>query len=305
MCIIIYAPKGNIPKKHLHNSLDHNRDGWGVMWPEDGQLNIVVGLSKPLFFKEWKRIVRIPGPKVFHARIGTHGSNSIDNCHPFRIGGDHDQLGMAHNGIIRQQCTTGSDKSDTRHFIENVIEKLPAGFQKQNVYHVLLADYIGYSNKLVFMDGEGDVNIFNEHQGDWDGDNWYSNRFYKDFGSGTSCGFKHCATTDTYYGKSTGSYKHQPSVPATIASSVPDCVLAGKPEEKKPESDSDLINTPIGVMSVIAYKEQKARRERVIRLLKERQAALREAHVRGDTTGASAIAAGAADLTEAYSCDLL
>jgi hypothetical protein len=176
MCIIIYSPDGVIPKKHLHASLDNNPDGWGIMWPQDGKLEILQGLKKSEFFYNWKWVRSIKAPKVFHARIGTHGDDSFDNCHPFVVP-NHGELAMAHNGIISQCADATSAKSDTKLFVENLLAKMPPGFYLNSAIQELLSDYVNHS-KLVFMDGAGQVAIINSHHGKWVGEMWYSNHSY-------------------------------------------------------------------------------------------------------------------------------
>src|ERR1700692_626810 len=173
MCIIIYTPKGHIPKKHLKNSLRGNPHGWGVMWPNgDGKLNIAKGMTADEFFVAWKEIKDLKCPKVFHARISTHGTKTIDNCHPFLIPG-HENLAVMHNGIIKQM-EGKTDDSDTKNLANLLLADLPKGFQGNASILELLDEYIGYS-KLVFMDGQGTVTFVKERSGTWMNGLWYSN----------------------------------------------------------------------------------------------------------------------------------
>lgn len=204
MCIIIYAPKGHIPKKHLANSLKNNDDGWGVMYADAGKVCIVRGMTPVDFHFHWKWIKKLPGPKVFHARIATHGAVDENHCHPFRVP-NHNELAVAHNGVIIQQTGKSSGTgSDTMNFNDNILAHLPEGFQNLQVYHDLLSDYIGYS-KLVFMDGEGQVQIVNEEKGSWHDENWYSNNSFRDWNAKYTVGPytrnetpSHSATTVPY-----------------------------------------------------------------------------------------------------------
>ncbi len=187
MCIIIYTPDGHIPKKHLKNSLAYNDDGWGVMWPENGVLQICTGMEAGEFWKNWKWIGKLRVPKVFHARIGTHGTKDLDNCHPFAIP-SHGQLAVAHNGIISKQAGGSDGKSDTRNFVDDVLAKLPLDFLESDGILEMMSDYIGHS-KLVFMNGDGDTHIVNAKLGWWEDKRWYSNqshRWQKTHGSSTT-----------------------------------------------------------------------------------------------------------------------
>jgi len=234
MCIIIFSPNGDIPKKNLSGSLDNNKDGWGIMWPENGKLQVLNGMGKGEFFRHWKWAGKIKSPKVFHARIGTSGNTDLDNCHPFFIP-KHGQLAVAHNGIIHRQSAAGP-LSDTRNFVNNVLAHLPDGFYKQEVYHELLGDYIG-SGKLAFMDGEGKVYIVNEQAGYWFGGLWYSNCSYRYYKT-SSIGFKGHQSASTAVEiipkqpttASTGLYDNQHSPPCQLPEYYKNIVI--KPKEE-------------------------------------------------------------------------
>lgn len=174
MCIIIYSPTGSIPKKHLQRGLTVNPDGWGIMYPCDGQLVIRKGMTRQEFWAAWKtRPANVP--VVFHARIGTHGTRGIENCHPFVV--RHD-LAVAHNGVIHHHADVNSPLSDTRLFVRDMVQRLPHNFLEYQPIRRLLANYIGHS-KLVFMDEDGDVDIINEGLGHWSNKRWYSNNSYQ------------------------------------------------------------------------------------------------------------------------------
>ncbi len=179
MCLIIYTPNGRIPKKHLKRALTKNPDGWGLMWPSgNGRLIIHRGMERADFWKTWKTRP-LETPLVFHARWGSHGLLNESNCHPFRLDRKHGQLAVCHNGIIlRCEPPKDSDSSDTKIFVESILNKLPRGFLKENPYVNLITSFIGTS-KLVFMDGRGRATIINSHYGEWRDDRWYSNGGYK------------------------------------------------------------------------------------------------------------------------------
>lgn len=59
------------------------------------------------------------GFAMWHARLATHGSTTIDNCHPFQV----DDVGLTylgHNGIL-PVLEDKTDRSDTRIFAEDVL----------------------------------------------------------------------------------------------------------------------------------------------------------------------------------------
>jgi predicted glutamine amidotransferase len=45
------------------------------------------------------RLQHPQGPALFHSRLATHGDTTLDNCHPFTLGGDTRTV-LAHNGVL-------------------------------------------------------------------------------------------------------------------------------------------------------------------------------------------------------------
>jgi len=169
MCVIIWAPNGAIPQKHVLAAMQRHRDGWGfsVAAPNQG-VRTYRSVDRDDFLAAWKNRVR--GPVVLHARWATHGMVCRDNCHPFRVRGH--ALVMAHNGII--SGFGSASKSDTLDFIERVLEPMPRGFLNDNRTVTMLEHFIGAS-RMLFMDKCGTVTILNEELGVWRRGLWYSN----------------------------------------------------------------------------------------------------------------------------------
>lgn len=175
MCIIIYSPAGTIPRKHLQRGLTKNPDGWGFMVStKEGKVHIAKGMDRNGFWASWRQ--RPIGPVVFHARKASHGEKSETNCHPFMVPG-HGELAMAHNGIIR---AVKEDKvlSDTVIFNESYLRGLPKNFLENDAICRLIEHFIDWS-KIVFLKGNGECYILNEHKGDWSNGRWYSNDGWK------------------------------------------------------------------------------------------------------------------------------
>jgi hypothetical protein len=178
MCIAILNTEGKLSKKTIKNCWQSNGDGAGLAYVEQGKVKI---------HKEMKSVDKLyqfysklrdenKGNIILHFRIATHGRVDETNCHPFRV---NDRLAFIHNGIISQTSKVKSDFSDTYHFNEDILKKLPHNFLSSVGIRELLADYISHS-KLVFLDGSDNAYIINEQFGHWDGGNWYSNSSYKD-----------------------------------------------------------------------------------------------------------------------------
>ena len=181
MCIAIYKPAGLVlTEDTIRESWIHNSDGAGFMYHEDNQLHVVKGLMTLHDFQEAYEPHETK-ETVVHFRIKTHGNKDADNTHPFLVDQD---LGMVHNGIISNVDTKADPtKSDTWHFTDFHLHR----FRQDNpkfflnpIYKSMIEEYIGYS-KLIFMDAQGNVEIFNEDKGVWDAGCWFSNSSYKTY----------------------------------------------------------------------------------------------------------------------------
>jgi len=121
-------------------------------------------------------------PFVLHWRIGTHGIKSIDNVHPFSI---TEREAVVHNGIIKIDIPAGDSRSDTRVFVDEILKRLPEGWQAHAAMRELVRSYIGYS-KLAFLDTDRKVNIINSSMGTWNDERWFSNNTFSETRWGNS-----------------------------------------------------------------------------------------------------------------------
>jgi hypothetical protein len=182
MCIAIYKPAGIIlTKELLQTCFTANKDGAGFAYINESytgvrKIFIKKSLNFDTFYAQYERATKInpDSPFLIHFRIKTHGPIDKDNCHPFMV--DKETV-FIHNGII---SGVGVDpkKSDTRLFNEKVLQKLPIGWNHNEAIRTLVEDFISHS-KLVTMNIEGDIQIFNENKGQWEGGCWFSNSSYK------------------------------------------------------------------------------------------------------------------------------
>lgn len=128
-----------------------------------------------VFMRKYKRALKnnLESPFLIHFRIATHGTVDTFNCHPFFI---NKNLTFIHNGII---SGIGTDKlmSDTQLFNEKILKKLPKDFYKKEEYKLLIEKFI-VGSKLITLDINGDVAIFNESSGHWKDGVWFSNNSY-------------------------------------------------------------------------------------------------------------------------------
>lgn len=182
MCIIVHKPAGRKLEKTVYeNCWSNNSDGAGFLVAKDGALIMEKGffslpeLLKALEPYETENI-------VVHFRSGTMGGRTKDNCHPFMIS---EEVGFVHNGTIHKIDRKQTQYSDTWHFNELILKPLIQSYPTSWAHKAvkfLLEEYIGSTNKLVFMNNEGVVRIYNEEKGTRDHDGcWFSNTDYKFF----------------------------------------------------------------------------------------------------------------------------
>ncbi len=183
MCVIAVMNKdtGSVSKEKFDNCWKSNKDGFGMMWVDDGKVNVYKTLNQVEAYSEYEKLLnKSIKDIVLHFRIGTQGGNNLDNCHPFTINND---LVFCHNGILTQYSNkyyrdAYPGKSDTRIFNEKILSNLPSDFLDNKETCALIEDFAG-TDKLVFMSPQGSV-ILNKHYGTVDKETgvWYSNSSY-------------------------------------------------------------------------------------------------------------------------------
>lgn len=139
MCIIIAKPKGvKLPtKKKLERCFKNNPDGAGIAYAEDSKIRVIKGF---MTFKEFWQYLQVLGKiqnltktnMILHFRLATHGEVLPQNCHPFPVSNNEEDLlttdilsdmAIAHNGVIRW-CGHNKDLSDTQIFIRDIASEL-------------------------------------------------------------------------------------------------------------------------------------------------------------------------------------
>ena len=184
MCIAIYNPitAEELPKYTLETCRENNSDGMGLAWAYDGKLYTYKTMENfEAFYNVYKAVRKIGVDIALHFRIATHGSVTVERCHPFMVGEAEGGLAVIHNGIIGSTTPAKDDvRSDTEIFCQEVLSHLPAGELVRNFYLVeMLEDFIGTYNKVIVLHSSGESVILNRQQGETVGDNWFSNDSYK------------------------------------------------------------------------------------------------------------------------------
>lgn len=143
MCIIVAKNrKSKLPTKQtLENCFNNNSDGAGFMYVnENRQVVIDKGyMTFNEFYSHYKKLKKKYNnfknkALVMHFRIGTSGSNTPENTHPYPITTNLSHLkktyfttnlGVVHNGIISHYTPHDKkDYNDTQNFIMKYLSKL-------------------------------------------------------------------------------------------------------------------------------------------------------------------------------------
>jgi len=103
MCVIIIADKKNPPMSLLKKAEQHNSDGAGLAWIENGSVKWIKGRN--LTAKEIKQFIKshkVKVPYIIHFRIGTVGSKCDELSHPFPLtkGNKNKKVGLDYEGVL-------------------------------------------------------------------------------------------------------------------------------------------------------------------------------------------------------------
>lgn len=207
MCIVLVNKLGvQFPDvKKIQNCCENNPDGFSMAWNEDCKVKNFKTMSQKEMIKFYRKFVDNHEPDktafIFHARIATHGSLKLSNCHCWIENG----IAFAHNGILT--IKNRGDMTDSETFFRDIFMPCVVGGGWEAGLKAVNA-CIGAS-KFAFLNGEGVIAHFGIFNKDKDG-NLYSNHTYsystKDFGAGYyEYGFGGASNYHGYYPSSRAS----------------------------------------------------------------------------------------------------
>lgn len=186
MCLLCFVPPKATPKReHLENACKNNPDGFGFAFMTDEGFIVERAMKAndllDKFYKLRKKYRNAPA--LFHARLATHGTKNLSNCHPFYVAGGRKTL-LAHNGILPVVINEGDPRSDTKIFAEDYLKHLGIEQLDDPIGYDIISEYCRGS-KLVILNMDNRLQyqwyIVNESLGDYDENDkcWYSNGGYK------------------------------------------------------------------------------------------------------------------------------
>lgn len=179
MCLIILKRAGvEFKEEWFHSGWRSNSDGCGFMYAVNGEIHTFKSMDKEEAFKELVNVVLNYGDLsdiVIHFRWATHGLKTLINVHPFEV---NKELYFCHNGVFSGiDCSSNKDISDTQHFNQQCLQKLPNNFLYSEGILELLSNYSS-SSKLVFLESDGTSTIINADLGEEHAGNWFSNKYF-------------------------------------------------------------------------------------------------------------------------------
>jgi len=135
MCIILTCePFARPDFEVVEDCFYANPDGGGLMWCEDGRVQIAKGFADSQSLFDAIESAPIESRLVIHMRIATSGGIGIGTCHPFPICDRLEALhapnvecdaALAHNGVIAGMPTNNElEISDTISFVQLVVNGL-------------------------------------------------------------------------------------------------------------------------------------------------------------------------------------
>lgn len=178
MCIIAIKKRGvQFPSvETIKTMCDNNPDGFAMVYNIRGdKTRVIRSLNSDDIFEAYKQLLKHSYKKVaffMHARIKTHGTININNCHGWYS--DECKMHFAHNGVLK--ITNRDDMTDSETFLRDIFT--PAFLYRGWKGAELAIDACIGTSKFVFMEDDGTIHHYGPYKED-DG-MLYSNDSYKE-----------------------------------------------------------------------------------------------------------------------------
>lgn len=144
MCMLCVIPPNVTPSRDkLENSALNNPDGFGfaIVIPSEKRIHVERTMNADASITRFLEMrAKYPeGYATWHARYATHGSLTVDNCHPFQVGVGNTQTYLAHNGVLPVIEPQGDKRSDTRIFAEDILPAIGGvtSLDNEQVWNIL------------------------------------------------------------------------------------------------------------------------------------------------------------------------
>ena len=182
MCMLCVIPPNTIPtRERLENSALNNPHGFGfaIAVPSEERIIVERTMNADESINRFLelRAKYMEGYATWHARLATHGSMTVENCHPFAVGNELTYL--AHNGIL-STLDDKTDRSDTRIFAEDIIPAIGGvhALDNEQIFNMIDDFTVGSKVFILTVDpaAEHSAYFFHENKGWYDTTGvWWSN----------------------------------------------------------------------------------------------------------------------------------
>lgn len=167
MCVIVIKCKGSdfAPAEAIERCIQTNPHGFSMAWNEDGHVKVFKTMNPTEAMSKYMELAERLNPAetamLFHARIATHGSHRVENCHCWVHEGPHGDICFAHNGIL-SNIPNRDDMTDSETFFRDYFIPALESVDREDSdmkYSLKIARaVIGDSNnKFAFLDGNGRI----------------------------------------------------------------------------------------------------------------------------------------------------
>jgi len=184
MCMLCVVPPNVIPSREkLENSALNNPHGFGfaIVIPSEKRIHAERTMNADTSINRFieMRSKYPEGYALWHARFATHGTTTVDNCHPFKVGNDN-QTYLAHNGVLPIIEPKGDNRSDTRIFAEDLLPAIGgvASLDNEQVQNLIEDFTTGSKVCILTVDPRAQYQcyLFHKEKGWEDESNvWWSN----------------------------------------------------------------------------------------------------------------------------------
>ena len=183
MCMLCVVPPNVLPDRDkLTYSAINNPDGFGFAIVVSKERRIITyhTMDADEAVNEFLKM-RAEYPSdyaLWHARLATHGTTNLDNCHPFKV---VDNLTvLAHNGVLPIDIAVGDQRSDTRIFAEEILAKIGgvSALDNPHIYNMLEEYTSGSKVCVLTVDPKAEYQMYLLHDNKGTTDEsgvWWSN----------------------------------------------------------------------------------------------------------------------------------
>lgn len=179
MCLLVHQSKGvSFTDAFLQDVYGKNEDGLGIMYAEDNKVHVYKCLpANAQDFVDFYNKHAAKRECVWHARMKTHGDIDMDNCHPYMV---TDDIWLSHNGVLSTGNNADPSKSDTWHFIKNVLRpalSMDPDLMVSKDWLSFIGNLIGSGNKFGLVRSDGKTAVINRGSGVEYMQSWLSNTY--------------------------------------------------------------------------------------------------------------------------------